>query len=99
MDYYTNLDNTSGNLNNKTPILFKIIKGFPGCASSALSRLSIFVQSPGVGGHGGEEGEETHAYSETFTKGYISFHLGVREVPPCDISSGWLYCTVSYNLM
>ena len=85
----------------KTPILFKIIKGFPCCSSSGLAWL--YQDYPYLSGAGGwadsGEGEETQAYSETFTKGYISFHLGVRQVPPCDVSSGWLYSTVSYNLM
>ena len=82
----------------RTPILLKLIKGFPVCvAGLALSRLSIFVPRPGWADRG--EGGETHAYSETFTKGYISFHLGVRGVPPRDISSGWLYCQLQFNVI
>ena len=89
----------SGNLNMKTPILLKLIKGFPCVCVAAPGSIKIIhiCLETRVGGQG--EGGETHAYSETFTKGYISFHLGVRGVPPRDISSGWLYCQLQFNVI
>ena len=82
----------------RTPILLKLIKGFPSVwAVPVLGSIKI-IFSIFVPGRGGRT-EETHAYSETFTKGYISFHLGVRGVPPRDISSGWLYCQLQFNVI
>ena len=99
MEYFTNPDKYWRISDMRTPILLKLIKGFPSVWAVPVPGCIKIIFSIFVPGRGGRT-EETHAYSETFTKGYISFHLGVRGVPPRDIPGGWLmYCQLQFNVI